>query len=141
MKEHLFLAGFHAHRGTMPYVDAVNFAMELGIDPSNISAFIKHQMYLGHIGGDDSAYGVLHLTRAGRIFLMEYQEQAEEVARQQTEHLRQLASQKAEEVRNRLDDRKFQIKLAIFSAVLGLLTGLLLQYSTGIVELFISIID
>ena len=141
MKESLFLSGFHAHRGSMSYVDALNFALELGIDSSDISAFIKHQMYLGRIAGDDSAYGVLHLTRAGRIFLMEYQEREEEAARQRAEQLQQLADQKTEDDSNRKNDRIFQIKLAIFSAALGLFTGLLLQYSTGIVELFIRFLD
>ena len=98
-------------------------------------------MYLGRIAGDDSAYGVLHLTRAGRIFLMEYQEREEEAARQRAEQLQQLADQKTEEDSNRKNDRIFQIKLAIFSAALGLFTGLLLQYSTGIVELFIRFLD
>lgn len=137
MKEHLFLAGFHAHQGSMSYVDAANFAMELDIDPSDIKAFITHQMYLGRIDGDASAYGVLHLTRAGRIFLMEAHEHEKEITRQRTEQLQQLAAQKAEDARNRQDDRKFQIKLAIFSAALGLFTGLILQYLTGIVDLFI----
>ena len=55
MKKHLFLAGFHAHQGSMSYVDALNFALELGIDSSDISAFIKNLMHLGLNNGDASA--------------------------------------------------------------------------------------
>lgn len=124
MKEQKFLAGFHARGGSMPYTDAVNFAMDLGIDPSDITAFIKHQMYLGRISGDASAYGVLRITPAGRIFLLTAEENAQKVA---ADH----AAAKAEKI----DDRKFQTKLAAFTSLLGFLAGLLVEHFTGIISL------
>lgn len=141
MKEHQFLAAFHARGGSMPYGNAVDLAMSLGIDPTDISAFIGDQMHKGRISGDASAYGILRLTPAGRIFLMEAQEQEQETARQKLEQLQQLTDQRAEEKRSRLDDRKFQVKLTLLASALSFLSGLLLQYFTGIVELCIGIFN
>ena len=141
MKEHHFLTAFHARGGSMPYGDAVNLAMSLGIDPRDITPFIENQMNKGHISGDASAYGTLRLTQTGRIFLMEVQERELESTRQKLEQLQQLADQRAEEKRSKLDDRKFQVKLAFLASALSFLAGLLLQYFTGIVELCVGIFN
>ena len=135
MIDHRFLAGLHAHGGSMSYGNAVNLAMSIGIHPADVTAFINDQMYKGRIAGDASNYGVLYITRAGRIFLMESQEHEQETTRQKLEQLQQLADQRAEEERNKLDDRKFQVKLALLSSVFSFLAGLLLQYFTGIIDL------
>jgi predicted transcriptional regulator len=129
MKKHLFLAGFHAHQGSMSYVDALNFALELGIDSSDISAFIKNLMHMGLINGDASAYGTLHLTHAGRIFLLEAQDNLQEIERHKVE---ENAAQKS--------DRKFQIKHSIFTTLFGFLLGLIADNFTSIIELLIKII-
>ena len=135
MIDHRFLAGLHARRGSMPYGDAVDLAMSLGIDPTDISAFIGDQMHKGYISGDTSAYGVLRLTTAGRIFLMEAQERELESANQKLEKLQQLADQRAQLVADKRSDRRFQILNTLLSTLLGFLLGLIAEHFTGIIDL------
>ena len=127
MIDHRFLAGLHAHGGSMSYGNAVNLAMSLGIHPADVTAFINDQMHKGRIAGDASAYGVLRLTRAGRVFLLAAEENAQKIA---ADH----AAAKAEKI----DDRKFQTKLAAFTTLLGFLAGLLVEHFTGIIELLVE---